>query len=468
MSILDHPRTLPLLVAGAFFMEFLDGTVIATALPAMAKSFGVRPVDLSVGVSAYLFTLALLLPASGWAAERFGARQVFVTAVAVFTLASVACGLSTGLVGFTLARIVQGAGGALMVPVGRLAVLRVTPKSDLMRVIAILTWPALTAPVVAPPLGGFIVTVASWRWIFFINLPLGLLALWLAARVVPPERGDSPRRFDLGGFLLVGLALLALLTGVELMGREIVAWSAVAASAAAALGLGTLALRHLRRHPAPILRLDDFAVRSFAVSMGSGTLFRVAVGAVPFLLPLMFQVGFGLDAFRSGLLVLALFGGNVAMKPLTTAVLKHFGFKPVLVADAALAALAILGLAALKPDTPLPPTLLLLVLAGMTRSMGLTTINTLAFAEIAPAALSGANTLFNMCQQLGFGFGVASGALALRLAELWRPAGAAHATPLEFRIALGLVSLFALAAAADALRLPGDAGAEVARGAGRA
>ncbi len=464
MSLLDHPRTLPLLVAGAFFMEFLDGTVIATALPAMARDFGLRPVDLSVGVSAYLFTLALLLPASGWAAERFGARRVFCTAVAVFTLASVACGLSTGLVSFTLARIVQGAGGALMVPVGRLAVLRATPKPDLMRAIAILTWPALAAPVIAPPLGGFIVTAASWRWIFVINLPLGVLALWLAARVVPPERGGVPRRFDAAGFGLVGLAVLALLGAVELMGREAVDWPLVGALALAAVALGLPALRHLRRYPAPILRLDGFAVPSFAVCMRGGTLFRVAVGAVPFLLPLLFQLGFGLDAFRSGLLVLALFLGNLGMKPLTSAVLRRFGFKRVLVGDALLASFAILALAALSPTTPLPATLLLLALAGATRSMGLTTINTLAFADIASDAIGGANTLFNMFQQLGFGLGVALGALALRAAERWRPAGALHATVPEFRVAFALVSLAGLAAALDALRLPADAGAEVARG----
>ena len=464
MSLLDHPRTLPLLVAGAFFMEFLDGTVIATALPAMARDFGLKPVDLSVGVSAYLFTLALLLPASGWAAERFGARRVFCAAVGVFTLASVACGLSTGLATFTLARIVQGAGGALMVPVGRLAVLRATPKPDLMRAMAILTWPALTAPVIAPPLGGLIVTAASWRWIFLINLPLGLFALWLAARVVPPERAGAPRRFDVLGFALVGLTLLALLAAVELMGREAVDWRLVGAFAAAAFALGVPALRHLRRHPAAILRLDGFAVRSFAVCMRGGTLFRVAVGAVPFLLPLTFQVGFGLDAFRSGLLVLALFLGNLGMKPLTTAVLQRFGFRRVLVGDAVLASVAILALAALSPATPLPVTLLLLAFAGATRSMGLTTINTLAFAEVAPDAMAGANTLFNMFQQLGFGFGVALGALALRLAELWRPAGALQATPAEFRIAFALVSVAGLAAALDALRLPADVGAEVARG----
>ena len=198
--------------------------------------------------------------------------------------------------------------------------------------------------------------------------------------------------------------------------------------------------------------------------MRGGTLFRVAVGAVPFLLPLLFQVGFGLDAFRSGLLVLMLFAGNFGMKFLTTGVLRRFGFRPVFAADAALAALAILALAALSPGTPLPATLLLLALAGATRSLGLTTINTLAFADVAPEAMSGANTLFNMFQQVGFGFGVALGALALRVAEVWRPAGALHATVPEFRLAFALVSLVALAAAFDALRLPADAGAEVARG----
>ncbi len=462
--LLDHPRTLPLLVAGAFFMEFLDGTVIATALPAMAKTFDVRPVDLSVGVSAYLFTLALLLPASGWAAERFGTRQVFMTAVAVFTLASVACGLSTGLVSFTLARIAQGAGGALMVPVGRLAVLRVTAKSDLMRVIAILTWPALTAPIVAPPLGGLLTTYASWRWIFFINVPLGLLGLWLASRVVPPGQGDERRRLDLRGLALTGLAVLAPMAGIELMGRETVDWPIVVALGLATLAFAAIALRHIRRHADPILRLDGLKQRSFAICLLGGSLFRIAVSAVPFLLPLMFQVGFGLNAFRSGLLVLALFVGNVAMKPLTSAILRRLGFRTVLAGDCCLTALAILGCAAIAPDTPLALTLALLVLAGMTRSMGLTAINTLAFCDIAPAALSGANTLFNMFQQMSFGLGVAVGALALRVAEIWRRAGAAHATPFEFRIAFVIVSLVALAAAADALRLPADAGAEVARG----
>ena len=317
---------------------------------------------------------------------------------------------------------------------------------------------------IAPPLGGLIVTAASWRWIFFINVPPGLLALWLAARVMPAERAGTPRPFDARGFALVGSALLAALSDVELMGREHVDWPLVGACAAAATVLGLPAWRHLGRHPAAILRLDGFASRSFAVCMRGGTGFRVAVGAVPFLLPLLFQVGFGLDAVRSGLLLLALFLGNVGMKPLTSAVLRRFGFKRTMAGNAVLAAAAILLLAALSPATPLFATLPILAFAGATRSMGLTTINTLAFADIAPAAMGDANTLFNMGQQLGFGFGVALGALALRAAELWRPAGAAHATVAEFRLAFALVGVAALLAAADALRLPAGAGAEVARG----
>ena len=258
--------------------------------------------------------------------------------------------------------------------------------------------------------------------------------------------------------------MLAPLAAVEMMGRETVDWPSVSALGVATLGLGALALRHVMRHPAPILAVDGFRVRSFAVSMLGGSLFRIAVSAVPFLLPLMFQVGFGIDAFQSGLLVLVLFVGNVAMKPMTSGVLRRFGFKAVLVGDCCLAALAILALTVLTPDTPLVVTLPALAVAGMTRSMGLTTVNTLAFSEIAPDAMGGANTMFNMFQQVSFGLGVAVGALALRVAELWRPSGAAHATPTEFRIAFALVSLVAFAAALDALRLPVDAGAEVTRG----
>lgn len=461
--LLDHPRTLAFLVAGAFFMEFLDGTVIATALPQMAVSFGVRANDVGIGMSAYLLTLALLLPASGYAADRFGARPVFATAIIVFTLASIACGLSPGLGSFVLARIIQGAGGALMVPVGRLVVLRTTAKSDLMRAIAILTWPALAAPIIAPPLGGFFTAYSTWRWIFFINVPLGLIGLALALRVVPrfPPRRDLS--FDTLGFILTGLACLALMVGVDMLGGETIHWPAALAAFALGLGLGLLALRQARRAVHPILDLSGLSAPTFAVSIIGGSIFRIAVSTVPFLLPLMFQIGFGFDAFHSGLLVLALFVGNLLMKPMTSAVLRRFGFRTTMVGNGILAAVLIAACALLRPQTPVPVVLVILLLGGMARSMGLTAINTIAFADIPPQGMSGANSLFNVVQQMSLGMGIAAGAVILRFAELWRPAGAAAATPLEFSIAFGLVGLLTLLSVLDAALLPEAAGAEVAR-----
>ncbi len=445
-------------------MEFLDGTVIATALPQMALSFGLRPVDLSLGLSAYLLTLAVFLPASGYVAERFGARTVFSAAIVVFTLASVACGVSVGLKTFVAARVLQGVGGAMMVPVGRLVVLRTTAKKDLMTAIAVLTWPALMAPILAPPLGGFLVTYASWRWIFFINVPLGVVGLWAALRLVPAERFGQARRFDAWGFALTGLAVLALMGASEIVGREQIDWRLVSLLVPISAVMGALALRHMRRTAAPILELDTLRVPSFSVAIMGGSLFRMAVSAVPFLLPLMFQVGFGFDAFRSGLLVLALFIGNVAIKPVTSSILRRFGFRATMVGNGLLAAASILLCAMLRPSMSLWLVLGILCFGGATRSMGLTAINTIAFADVEETRMSGANTLFNMLQQMSLGLGVTLGAVTLRVAQLWRPAQATHATPAEFSIAFALVSLVALAALADALALPTDVGVEVAKG----
>ena len=209
-----------LLVAGAFFMEFLDGTVIATALPDMARDFGVTAVELNIGISAYLITLAVLIPASGWIADRFGARAIFTLALAIFTLASVFCGLSTEVHIFVAMRILQGVGGALMVPVGRLAVLRTTPKHQLIKAIATLTWPALVAPIIGPPLGGFITRYASWHWIFFINVPLGLAAIILSLRIIPDIRETERRSFDLSGFITTSVAMVSLVTAMERLRRS--------------------------------------------------------------------------------------------------------------------------------------------------------------------------------------------------------------------------------------------------------
>lgn len=455
---------LALLVAGAFFMEFLDGTVITTALPLMARSLGAAAVDLNVGVSAYMLTVAVFILPSGWAAERFGARRVFTAAVAVFTASSVLCGLSISAPGFVAARVLQGVGGAMMVPVGRLAVLRTTEKSDLMRAVAVLTWPALTAPLIGPPLGGFIAEHLSWRWIFFLNVPLGAAGILLALRLMPglPPVADGARRapFDWLGFTLgAGLCLCAA-GAFELLGRVDAPWRnpAVLALLAAALGL---ALRHhVRRSAHPILDLAPVTVPTFRATVAAGTQMRVLISAMPFLLPLLFQLGFGLDPFRSGLLVLALFAGNVGIKPLTSPILRRWGFRTVMVANGLVQAATMLGCTLLTPGTPVPAILALLVASGASRSMQFTALGTLAFADVPQPLMTPANTLFSMAFQLALGLGVALGAVLLRAAGLVLGAGGAPALA-EFRLAFTALALLTAAAALEGLRLRRDAGSNV-------
>ena len=451
-----------LLVAGAFFMENLDGTVIVTAVPQMAASFKVPPLDLNIGVSAYLLTLAVLIPASGWLADRFGTRAVFTAAIAIFTGASVLCGFCHTLASFTLARILQGAGGALMVPVGRLAVLRFTQKHELIGAIATITWPGLAAPILGPPLGGFITTYASWHWIFFLNVPLGLAAFVLALRLIPAEPPAPAPAFDGLGFALTGAACFGLVYGFDLISRTPVPGLAPvlllgAAATAAAAWL------HARRRPHPLLDYRALAIRSYAITIWGGSLFRVTVNAIPFLLPLLFQLGFGLDAFASGLLVLAVFAGNLAMKPLTTPILRRFPFRATLLVNGGLNGALTLAMALLAPATPVPVIAALLFASGMTRSMPFTALNTLAFADVQPDWMSGANTLFNMVQQLGMAMGIALGAVALRLGGLLEPAGPGVLPLGHFRIAFLLVGAIALLQLPGVLRLDPGAGDRVRR-----
>jgi len=454
-----QPVLIALLVAGAFFMENLDATVIVTALPDMAASFGVRAVDLNVGLSAYLLTLAVFIPASGWVADRFGARSVFAAAIVVFTLASALCAASDSLWSFTAARILQGIGGAMMVPVGRLVVLRNTAKQDLMRAIAYITWPALAAPVLGPPVGGLITSIASWRWIFLLNLPLGAIALVLALRLIPNDRSEERRPFDGLGFVLSGVACLALMLGLDLIGHEQIPWATVGLLLVAALLLGAWAVRHARRHPHPLVGLAALAIHTFRVTVRGGSLFRAVVSAVPFLLPLMFQLGFGLDPVSSGLLVLALFAGNLGMKPMTSWVLRSFGFRTALLANGAVLAATLFACALLTPSTPVALTAALLVVSGAARSMQFTSLNTLAFVDVAKPEMSAANTLFSVIQQISVGLGVALGAIALRAAEASGLAGGS--TIAEYQIAFVLLGMVALVSLLDYLPLRRDAGIEV-------
>ena len=431
-----RPLAIALLVAGAFFMENLDGTVIATAVPRMARSFGVSPVDLNIGITAYLLALAVFIPISGWLADRFGARMIFGGAIEIFTGSSIFCGISNGLWEFTAARVLQGLGGAMMVPVGRLVVLRTTAKQDLLRSIAYITWPGLAAPILGPPVGGFITTYTSWRWIFLLNVPLGILGVVVALLLIP---GHS----------------------LDLIGRQEIHWLTTGLLLACSLTLGIGAVRHFRRHPHPLIDLSSLRVPTFAVTIWGGSLFRIAIGATPFLLPLMFQIGFGMNAFSSGLLVLAVFAGNLLMKPATTPVLRRFGFRTVLIGNGLLVAATIFACALFSASTPTAIIVIVLFAGGLFRSMQFTGLTSLGFADIQQSLMSAASTLSSMVQQMTFGLGVAFGAIALRLAGLFHSANGSSLTVGDFRIAFSLAGLVALVAVVDCLGLAPNAGAEV-------
>ena len=454
----SRSRTIALLVAGAFFMENLDGTVIVTAMPQMAASFGVHPIDLNVGLSAYLLTLAVLMPASGWMADRFGARLIFAIAIVIFTVASVLCGLCQNLTAFTLARILQGTGGAMMVPVGRLAVLRATSKHELVNAIAVITWPGLAAPVLGPPLGGFITTYASWHWIFFLNVPLGLIALPFAVRLIPPRADEAPRPFDGIGFVLIGVACFTVMYGVELVGRGGASWPLASLWVLGGIVAGTLAVLYGKRAAHPLVDLRALSVRSYATTIRGGSLSRIAIASIPFLLPLLFQVGFGLSAFASGLLLLAVFAGNLMMKPFTTPIVRRFSFRAILITSGLLNAALMFSYALLTPASPTAVVIVLLFAGGLTRSLQFTALITLAFAEVPTERMSGANTLLNIAQQMSMGMGIALGAVALRVAGLFGTNASGGILLSDFRVAFVIVGVIALISIFDALTLSRTAG----------
>ncbi|WP_337267531.1 MFS transporter [Oryzifoliimicrobium ureilyticus] len=451
-----------LLVAGTFFMENLDATVITPAVPQMAQSFGVAPVELNAGISAYMLTLGIFIPVSGWIADRFGPRQVFAAAIALFTFASLLCGITNSLPTFIAARVLQGIGGAMMVPVGRLVVLRVTPKEKLISAIAALTWPALVAPVLGPPVGGLIADHADWRWIFYLNLPLGLIAMIIALKIVPAERDTKVGPFDWLGFAVTGASLFALMMAAEIAGRPDANFSL----AALVGGIGALLLIasvvHLNRARAPMIELKALKVKTFAVTIWGGSLFRMGISAVPFLIPLMLQIGFGYDAFSSGLVLMAVFAGNLAMKPMTTAILRRFGFKTVLIGNGIINVLALSACASFTPAMPLPIICFVLFIGGMSRSMQFTALNTIAFADVSKEMMSGANTLFSAAFQLTVGLGIALGAIAWRFGEyITSKTGGPPVQP--FQIAFMIIAATAVLALIDMFTLAANAGENVSK-----
>jgi EmrB/QacA subfamily drug resistance transporter len=451
----NRQRNIALLVAGTFFMENLDGTILTTAAPSIGRSLGVPSVAIGIAITGYLLTLAVLIPLSGWIARRLGSRRVFLAAIAVFTLASVLCALSTSLPELTIMRVLQGAGGAMMVPVGRLAVLRVTDRVDLIRAIALLTWPALVAPIFAPLAGGFITTYFTWHWIFLINVPLGIVAFIAAVRLIPAEARESPPPLDWVGLALTCTGLGSLVYLGSLLAERDPGVLATITWAVAGFGLVGFAIAHQLRTRNPLLDLRALRIETFRLSHAGGSLFRLTVNAVPFLLPLLFQDVFGYTPLISGALVLFVFVGNLAIKPATTPLLRRFGFRAVIVVASGAAAVSIALMALLSSATPVWLVIVLLTLSGVARSTGFTAYNTIAFADVERVEMTDANTLASTLQQVAAGFGVAVGAVVLRLGQGFATGSGA------FEFAFAVLAVLTALATVEALLLSRTAGENI-------
>jgi len=440
------------------FMQNLDSTVIATALPTIADSLGESALQLNVAITCYLLSLAVFIPISGWTADRFGARRVFSAAIVVFTLGSIGCGCADSLPALVVARIVQGMGGALMVPVGRLVLLRTVPKSDLVRAMSYVSVPALIGPVMGPPLGGLIVTYASWRWIFFINIPIGILGIVLVNLLVGNLKETGRRPFDFAGFALTGVGLATLALGFENVGRGALPVLAVIALLVIGAACTVFYIGHASRVSHPIIDLALMKIPTYASATTGGFLFRMGLGALPFLLPLMLQIGFGLDPLSSGLLTFASAAGAMTMKMTAAQIIRTLGFRIVLVGDAVISALFLFGYSLFRPDTP-HFVIFLALLARFFRSLQMTSINTLSYADVPPAMLSRATSLTSMAQQLSQTVGVASGAMLLQVVLALR-GGTALAAP-DFYPAFVGVAVISLMSVPFFMRMSPDAGAEV-------
>ena len=457
-----NPR-LALLVAATFFMEFLDGTALATAMPAIGSEFGVAPADVNVAMTSYLVTVAMGIPFSAWLAERFGPRRVFSAAIAVFTLASLACALSPTLGALTAFRAVQGFGGAMMVPVGTLVVLRGTPKDELLKATAFLVWPGLLAPVLAPLVGGALTQYLSWHWIFLVNLPLGAAARVAALRLVPRGGGDPSRGLDWPGLAFTTAGVAAVVVGLELLGHagELLWGGAALAAGIAALGA---AVAWMRRADSPLFDFSVLGVRTFRATQTGGFVYRLTISSVPFMLPLMLQDGFGWDPVRAGFMVAAVFVGNIGIKPATAPLIRRLGFKPVLVGAAAASAVTFALCALATPAWPDALLFVVLVASGVFRSIGFSAYMTVQYADVAPDRMPSANAISNTLVQLAHALGVAVGALLIRFAAqaMDDGAGAAAADPAApYRVAFAAIAVIMLLSVADSAFLPRHAGTEV-------
>jgi EmrB/QacA subfamily drug resistance transporter len=456
---MNKQRLIPLIVATALFMENMDSTVIATSLPAIAADIGTSPLTLKLAITSYLLSLAVFIPASGWTADRFGARVVFALAVAVFMVGSIGCAVSGSVNDFVFARILQGMGGAMMTPVGRLVLLRSVDKSALVNAMAWVTVPALIGPIIGPPLGGFITTYFSWHWIFLINIPIGLVGIVMALKFIDPIKSIDPEPFDLYGLVLAGVGLAGIAFGLSVAGLNLLPWSVVAALVGVGSISMTLYILHARRVGSPVLDFSMLRLSTLRAAIIGGFMFRLGIGSLPFLLPLLMQVGFGLSPFQSGLVTFGSAVGAMGMKALAARILRTFGFRNMMTVNAVISAFFLAACALFTSATPLLLILLILVVGGFFRSLEFTAINTVAYAEVEPGQMSRATTLVSVNQQLAVSAGVAIAAFCVETTQWLRHESELNAT--AFAPAFLVVALISAASSYFFWQMPDDAGNEI-------
>jgi EmrB/QacA subfamily drug resistance transporter len=450
---------IPLVVATALFMENTDSTILATALPAIARDLAIDPISLKLAVTAYLVSLAVFIPASGWVADRLGARTTFRIALVIFMAASIGCAFSRTLGAFVCWRAVQGMGGAMMVPVGRAVVVRAVPKRELVRALSLISMPALLGPMIGPPLGGLIVTVADWRWIFFVNIPIGIVGIVLATLYIPEIKQEGAL-LDVKGFLLSALGFGGLILGAAMVGRRIAPPAAVTATILIGVAALVAYARHALRVKRPLLDLRLLRFTTFEAGIVGGTFFRFGVGASAFLLPLMLQLGFGLDALHSGLITFAGAIGALAVKPLARRILFKFGFRRLLIFNGILASAVLMGNALFTASTPHLIVSVVLLVGGFLRSLQFTSLSSITYAELDQQQIGAASSMASVAQQVSISFGVATGAMVLELSE-W-VGGRAQPAAIDFSAAFVIVAMVSVVCSLCMLRLPAGAGDEIA------
>jgi EmrB/QacA subfamily drug resistance transporter len=457
---MNRERLVPLIVAVALFMENMDSTVIATSLPTIAADIGARPLELKLAITAYLLALAIFIPASGWIADRFGSRTVFRSAIAVFMIGSIGCALSHSLGNFVVARFLQGMGGSMMSPVGRLVLIRTVGKRRLIDAMALLTMPAMVGPVIGPALGGFITTYATWHWIFLINIPIGLLGITLATIFFENPRTSAREPFDFVGLLLVGLGVGGLSFGMTVAGISLVPAGVTISLIVGGALASFLYVVHARHITAPVVDLMLFRLVTFRAGVVGGFLFRIGVGALPFLLPLLLQLGFGMTPFQSGLVTLSSSVGALAMKSGVPHILRRLGFRNTLTWNALIASAMIAACATFTQATPVAVMVAVLLTGGLFRSLQFTGVNVIAFAEVEPARMSRATSLVATAQQLSQAVGVALGAFALEMTLSLN--GETRLVAHDFPPAFVVVGLVSASSILLFRQMPADAGAEMA------